>query len=202
MTRKNKALTALSAAAALLLTGCTQQAPEPLPTQAASTTPTPTPTVNFEPYEAEAPKDEATALKDAEATYQQFLDMRGEIYTHPSDTTGLENIATGTALSEALEEYEGIAKAGATVTGRFQFELDPDTSYSAPSANGKGEKIEHGTVTLMGCGDGSQLKIVNKDGTEHTGEGQRVRVKVVVVYSIDTGRWLVNTEDFLKGETC
>ncbi|MBN6778866.1 hypothetical protein JRG19_10025 [Pseudoclavibacter alba] len=204
MTRPTKTLATLGATAALLLTGCTQQTPDPLPTQAASATPTPTPTTTLGPYEAETPKDQATAIKDAAAAYQQFLDTTMDVYSHPEDTTGLDEIAIDPALGDITAESEELAKAGATVTGSMSFEVDMDTSYSAPSANGNGEKIEHGTVALKGCRDRSNFKLQNKDGTEVSGADKNPRflVDVTVVYSIDTGRWLVKDVDMHRSETC
>ena len=204
MTRNTTTLAALGAAAALLLTSCTQQAPEPRPTQAASATPTPTPTVTIGPYEAAAPKDEATAIKDAAAAYQQYLDIVMDVYSHPNDITGLDKIAIDPALTDVTDESKELAGAGATATGSMTFEVDTDSSYSAPSANGSGEKTEHGTVALHGCQDRSQMLLKNKDGSEMSGADNNPRfyVDVTVVYSIDTGRWLVKDVDMHRSETC
>ena len=207
MSRPTKTLAALSAtaAAALLLTGCTQQAPEPLPTQAASATPTPTPTVTIGPYEAETPKDEATAIKDAAAAYQQFLDIRAELNANPGDTKPLEDIAQASALADVEKENGDFAKAGAHTTGTVTFELDTDMSYTAPVLDGNGKTTaEHGTATLKGCHDRSNLTLENKDGTTVKGSenNPRFKVEVIAVYNVQQGRWYIDAERYHAEETC
>lgn len=202
MTRPTTTLAALTAAAALLLTGCTQQAPEPQPTQATTQTPSPTPTTTLGPYEAEAPKDQATAIKDATAAFEQMLAITAEMDAKPGNTEGLDQIATGPALEALEKSNQDLAKAGAQASGAMTFELDPDGSYTAPSANGQGEKTEHGTATLKGCVDRSAQSLTNKDGSKWSGEGLRYETEVVAVYSRDTHRWLIKDFEFLSEGTC
>lgn len=205
MTRPTKTLAALGATAALLLTGCAQQTPEPLPTQAAPTTPTPTPTTAIGPYEAAAPKDEATALKDAAAAYQQFLDIRAELNANPGDTKPLEDIAQASALTDAQGDNEKLAKAGAHVSGGNTFELDTDMSYTSPVLDGNGNTTnEYGTATLKGCLDRTKLIIVNKDGSTSKGADHdpRFKVEVIAVYDVQQSRWYIDAERYHAEETC
>ncbi len=205
MTRPTKTLATLGATAALLLTGCTQQTPDPLPTQAASATPTPTPTTTLGPYEAETPKDQATAIKDAAAAYQQFLDIRAELDAKPGDTKPLEDIAQASALADARGDNEELAKAGAHADGAETFELDIDTSYTAPVLDGNGKTTaEHGTATLKGCLDRTKLIVTNKDGSISKGADNdpRFKVEVIAVYDVQQGRWYIDAERYHAEETC
>lgn len=201
MTRRATA-SALALIAGLLLAGCTPSEPAPTPAPIAeTTTPTPT-TVAPTPFAAPAPATEDEAVDAATAAYEQYLALRAQINAKPGNTTAMETIATGTALQDAISDNTTLAASGATMSGTFRFELDRGMSYAAPSMNGSGATTQYGTATLKGCGDRSELLVTRPDGSTSSGEGQRFKVEVVAVYNIDEGRWYIDRETYLQGQTC
>lgn len=187
------AIAATAAASALVLTGCV---PGPAPTPTVTETATPTPTATTDPQ----PESESEAIDAAELAIDDYLFVRAEVNGDGgTDTTPLEDVASGNALRIAIEDAQRIVDGNNTTTGQLSF--DPTDSY-AVTLEGEGVSVPFGSVSVTGCQDGSGYKIFEQDGTpvQQPAE-QRNVLEFRVIWEPSRELWLVS-DVLATGATC
>lgn len=186
-------LTGLAAAAALVLTGCT---PEPAPTPTTSNTATPTPTSTTDPQ----PQSESEAIAAAELAIDDYLYVRGQVNaTGGTDTTPLEEVASGQALQVAVDDAGRVAEGGLRTEGQISFS---STDAYATTLEADGVSVPFGSVIVTGCQDGTGYDIFNADGTPaQQPTEQRNVFEFNVIWHPELELWVVSNLTFL-GQTC
>lgn len=191
MKRTASTLAGLAVVAAIL-TGCTTT-PEPTFTPG---TPTPTPTETA-PTTVEPPADEDEATAAGEQAITDWLRIRSEVNAAGgTDTAPLETIATGNALTLALDDAKRVAEGpivnvdgesvagAATAEGQITFELK--TAYAQDR-----DGTPFGHVTIQACQDTSGYVVTTSDGkAAKRPDNLRVNVDYQAVYDPASQRWL------------
>lgn len=179
-------LLAASATALLLLSGCTNAAPEPKPTTPA---PTQAPTEEPEPEKLEAPTSADEAITEATAAVKEYMALRSEVFIDPSKIAVMEDVATGKALDHVQQEAAQVEEKGYVFSGATEFEFLRGAAGKLTTNSGE---VEFGSVTVTGCYDLSGQEGLNKDGsTPQTSPVKRFEIAPLVVFDQAGGRWVV-----------
>lgn len=195
-TKTSRSLAALITAVVALsaLAGCT---PDPEPVTPTSSTPTPEESVVGVP----APESESEAIDNAERTIATYLKVRGEINAAGgTDTTPLEELATGPALQLALDDAGRVVELGWKTEGALSFE--PQSAYAVDLVAEDGTAYPYSSANVTGCQDLSEYKIFNSDGTPaQQPADKRAILEFNVIWEPSLKLWLVNSV-VVPGQTC
>lgn len=179
-------LLAASATALLLLSGCTNAAPEPKPTTPA---PTQAPTEEPEPEKLEAPTSADEAITEARAAFTAFMETRDAVAADPAKVDQYTAVASGKALERVTEEARQVDEQGLKISGSAKFEF---VKGAAGNLTTNSSTIEYGAVTLEGCFDRSGWTVKRADGTDApVSDIERAVYKPMVVFDVADGRWVV-----------
>ena len=196
MTSK-RLITALTAIAlsGMILAGCTSTAaPTPGPS---TTSPTPTPSTGTK---VPPPANEDEAIASAKDVLTKWFKVRGEVNAAGgTDTTPIESLSTGRALTVAVESANRIATGPlvnednvsvdgpSTTEGQITFE-----TIAAYGQERSG--VENGLVTINACQDSTGYKIITNDGKPALVDQNNARLvyDYQVIYDAEKQAWLVS----------
>lgn len=182
---KRIALAAGALAIGLILTGCATPEPTHTTTPPHTMTPTSTPTSTS----IAAPKSQDAAVAEGTSAFDRYLKLRATVNAAGgADTTPLETIATGQALTVAKADAGRVAQGKLVTKGRLTFSVT--SAYASTLTAGK-TKIPYGSANLTGCQDGSGYKIYNSDGSPAQQPKGNYQLNVIAIYSPTTSSWLV-----------
>jgi hypothetical protein len=187
-TTAKAALGAALAAAALALTACTGGTPTPTDSGTKTSTATQTPTQTSSAVAAPASQDQA--LQDAMNAVKKYGSTLEEItHARSTDTTPLESVAQGAALTFAKEFVASAAKSTTKYTGSTVESLQ--SGYASKSTIGN-QDFEFGFADMKVCEDSSHVEGVKADGTpERKSDHLRMIVQYGAQYNPATKSWFV-----------
>ncbi|GAA4484690.1 hypothetical protein [Microbacterium panaciterrae] len=179
------------------LTACDPGTPKHTGSTSASPTATSTPTASATdrpmPPQAEAPKDEQSAISAAKKSYAAYLDVQlnflKDLKLGPQYLSGY--VLQGSPAWQSLNDTVDQQKESPVLSGGpIGWTTNDAMSYTAPTTNAAdGTKLEFGSVHLFGCGDNTKLKFRNTSIPAGSFPG-----KVVLVYVPDAHSWMVQED--------
>lgn len=189
------------------MAGCAQPTLQPLPTEAAATSPavdasTPTPTLGIGAYHGSEPQSSEEAVEVGTLVYEQFLRTSNVVYTHPTDTALIDQIAVG-APAENIKQNAAVMVADDwRVSYADTFAVDETQSQGLPDTADDGRLMPFGTAHVIGCVDltarvgtwGPQQAPITNVPTP-----RRV-VSVMVEFQSGSGTFVVTEVALLGGE--
>jgi hypothetical protein len=174
----------------VLLSGCTQPTPGPIPATTSSTG-MPSPTASA----AETvgpPKDSAEAIAAATAVTKSYWTVTDQILNDGGkQPERIDAVSTGQARTAVHDAAAQVLKQGITVGGSRSVSVTE--SYASDATPPGQPVIRNGFVGLTVCNDVTGSKPTNADGTPgDNGSMPRHIRSVEVTYDPSAGRWMVS----------
>lgn len=160
--RRRLVTASLAVGLALSLVACAGSDPEPTAQPSKS-----------DPAPVFASDEEAFAA--GEAAFERFIEtMRAVSDSGGSDRSGLEDVATGSALKDALEAADGYASSGWHTSGESVVEVHDRVRYV--EAPGRGAVVE-----MYFCEDISGVDVLDSSGKSVVGDGETLIPRQLVI---------------------
>lgn len=189
-------LGSLAIIAALALSGCTSDSPDP--TKSTASTKAPIPTMAT-PLQSQKPVSEEQSIESAKAAYDEYLEVFTTLAANGGkDEEPLRSIAPGLINGgRASLMFLSLVKTGSHTTGEIKYKL-LDAKVSTFKPLSEGEDAPFGQVDMSLCVDRGDFHTIGPDGTDSGKVGPQEMLYTTQVVWFG-GRWAV-AQDWLTDD--